>query len=323
MSFMSYWLDVSTIVISADGEDLQVGPMRFSPAKNPDGIPPRIIESSDGSGKALQLAVMAGAYSGSLDDPKDGDENDRCELREPDKIAMGSDVWHGFSMRIPPEFPDVGERCIVAQVKMPYADDGSSSPAFALRIDSGRLYATVEHIFQPEDAHLLTPPDGGVCALPAARAFPHEKFTSNPADTVVQVRALLASETSALPPHMQAQFAQCTSAVKLESFASIPAADGRWIDFIVHVDSSDSMSHDGIVELFVDGVLIARARGEFGYCGCVEKRQYFKIGPYRNSSAAWGTEAAAVEIRDVRRGPDHLSVKLGGPADPRRKTAAA
>jgi hypothetical protein len=205
---------------------------------------------------------------------------------------QGEECWYGFSVRVPPDFPVKPLRCVVAQVKMPYDDDGSSSPAFALRIDEGQWVATVEHLYEKEDwleHRFLSGTVGGACGIPAAHAYDHHDFMRTSGVRDLQVRAVLATDWAGLPPHLERyEFTQCTLGIKLTTVGHLPQADGRWSDFILRVASSKEKNVDGLVELYCENALVARAEGEIGYAKILGKTQYFKIGPYRNNDPGWG-----------------------------------
>ena len=301
----------------ADGEDWHFGPLTFFRRKSPDGLLPTIIDPGDGLGKAVRLAVKTGAYVGPLADDADR-SNDRCELRGP-KQRLGTDVWHGFAIRVPPGFPVRPLRCVVAQMKMPYDASGDGSPAFALRVDNGHWLATVEHLYEPDDkkaGRYLSDPVGGVCCAEAGvPAFDHSNFNKYVAPTDFQVRALIASDGVAAPSDVaEHEFARCTTGVGLVPGADLPVLriGGGWTDFVVRIRSSGVKNQDGIIELYADGALVAEARGEFGYPSTDgEPVQYFKIGLYRNNDLAWGTEVAALDYRNIRRGRSAAEVGLG------------
>jgi hypothetical protein len=307
----SYWIHEDEPLVDLKNGDWQLGPLVFYRRKNPDGLLPQIVASSDGSGKALRLAVQKDAYTGTLDEPADK-VNDRCELREPTKTRLGADVWYGFSIRVPDDFPREPLRCVIAQVKMPYDDTGNGSPAFSLRIDEGQWVATVEHLYEPQDAadhRFLSAAVGGACGLPAALAYDHHDFSDDRNLRTLQVRAVLASDAAGIPSYLKTyEFTQCTTGVKLATFAHLPAADGRWTDFVLHIASSGEKDKDGIVELYVGQELVARAQGELGFASKTDAQQYFKIGPYRNNDANWGKGIAAIEVRNIRRGPTRRDV---------------
>jgi hypothetical protein len=286
----------------------------FYRRRNPDGLPPQIVESNDGSGKALRLAVQTDAYTGCLVDEADR-QNDRCEIREAldKKTRLGAEVWYGFSVRVPADFPNQPLRCVIAQIKMPYDDGGNGSPAFSLRIDAGQWVATVEHLYEREDRddhRFLSAPVNGACGFPAAAAYDHSNFGEKPSEPLdFQVRAVLASDSAGLPAHLRVEeFTQCTTGVQLSTFGKLRRIDGSWTELILHVASSGRKDKDGIIELYVGRELIARAHGEFGYAGAGDPVQYFKIGPYRNNDVHWGSGIASIEVRNIRRGPRHEDV---------------
>jgi len=313
----AYWIGPGEPLVDLKNGDWRLGPLVFYRRKNPDGLVPRIVDASDGSGEALRLAVRSGAYDGPLDVEADR-ANDRCELREPAKSLLGAEIWYGFNIRIPADFPRKPLRFVVAQVKMPYDDEGNGSPAFSLRIDDGQWVATVEHLYEEVDAkdhRFLSTAVDGACGLPAAPAYDHHDFGPG-GDR--QVRAVLARDVAGLPEHLRRyECTLCTTGVKLATFGRLPPADGRWSDFILRIASSGVKDKDGVVELYADRELVARAEGELGFAredAPPQYPQYFKVGPYRNNDPAWGRSTAAIELRDLRRGPRREDVDPPRPA---------
>ena len=120
----------------------------------------------------------------------------------------------------------------------------------------------------------------------------------------MQVRAVLATDEDGLAVHLAAtEFTRCTSGVRVETTGTLPKADGRWSDFILEIHSSGQKNVDGTLRLYVDGGLVATAVGEFGFPQTPGRAlQYFKIGIYRDSVAAWGDAGASIEVRNIRRG---------------------
>ena len=153
-----YWLDLDVGPIPR-GEDLLFGPVTFYRRRSPDGLVPEVFDPGDGGPKAVRLAVRAGAYAGPLYEPADV-ANDRCELRGP-KQRLGVEVWNGFSMRVPPDFPVRPLRCVVGQMKMPYDAGGDGSPAFALRLDGGNGFGArairARHVFECDHRRATRP----------------------------------------------------------------------------------------------------------------------------------------------------------------------
>jgi hypothetical protein len=297
----NYWVSTDSPVSEDAAGNWTIGQLTFPRGKNPDGLTPQIVTSVDGR-PAIRLAVRHGTFKTSTPD----DVNDRCELREP-KSPFGTEAWYGFSMRVPREFPVQPLRCVLAQIKMPYDDQGNGSPAFALRIDEGRFVASVEHLYELEDeqdSRFLTNPVNGVCGFPAAFAYDHHDFSNKRDTRDLQIRAVMATDADGLPAYLaQNEFTRCTTGIKLTTYGKLPVHDGSWIDVIFHVRPSGRKDADGIIELWVNGEAIATAAGELGFASPDQRApQYFKIGPYRNNEAGWGDDDAWIEVRDIRRG---------------------
>src|SRR5579859_5244556 len=141
---LAYSVDVSQATAAGNG-DIAYGPLKFFRTKNPNGISPTL--GSDGDGAYLRLAVAAGAYGAPVDDPVDASQRDRCELRD-GKLPLGTAVAYSFEMRAEPGFPAVDARFVCAQLKAPYYDANGGSPLIALRIEHGRYFATIEHLYE-------------------------------------------------------------------------------------------------------------------------------------------------------------------------------
>jgi hypothetical protein len=313
--------------------DIGYGAMTFFRNKNPNGFSPTLHRDDDGS-SWLRLAVARDAYLGATDG--DPSKCDRCELRD-DKLPLGTPVWYSFELRAERGFPIVDARCVCAQIKAPYYDADGGSPLFALRIDRGRYVATVEHLYEPKDvdfingsevARYVKPYEGpGSCAA-AVRALDHHVFGNSISDfKELQVRALLATDAQGLSPHLEDEFRWCTSLVKLNRGIPLPNDIHRWSRFTILVAPTSIKDEDGILQLLVadpqngSDHLIAEATGEFGHAGDPDPSantgpspgtglQYFKLGPYRDKLAIWGGDAAAIHVRNIRRGRWEEGAKL-------------
>jgi hypothetical protein len=154
----------------------------------------------------------------------------------------------------------------------------------------------------------------GPCPGAAVRALDHHTFPNSPNDfKELQVRALLATDSRGLPPHLASEFAWCTDLAKVTTTGALPDDIFAWSRFTVRVASTLVKDKDGIVELAVTDLrsgeerLVATATGEFGDVGRdssapSDREQYFKIGPYRDKRKIWGDPVAAVHVRNTKRG---------------------
>jgi Polysaccharide lyase len=221
------------------------------------------------------------------------------------KSLFGTEVWYGFSIR--QGFPIRPLRFVAAQLKMPCAPSEDISLAFALRIDNGHWLATIEHLYEPKDkqqARYLSESNDGDCGLHAVPAFDRHNFDASRGQTDYQVRAILALDGAGLPAHLREfEFPKCTTGVEVHTHAHLPSLSRSWVDFVLHFAPSGIKDVDGLFELYANQNLIAQTWGEFGFAGTKTPDQYFKIEPYRNNDSKWGEEVAAIEIRDIRRGP--------------------
>jgi len=301
--------------------DIDYGQITFYRNKSPNGLEPQLAKDD---GTYLRLAVQKDAYTKATDGtPKCCD---RCELRDT-TLRLGTPVWYSFDMRAEEGFPIVDARFICAQIKAPYYGGAGGSPLFALRIDRGRYVATLEHLYEPADVSYFDGIEqsryitryGADWCFGSVRAFDHHIFGNSPADCQeLQARALFAAGTRDLPPHLQDEFQSCTTGVVVERHNPLPDDISKWWRFKLCVAATEVKDADGVVQLLVadpaDGkeILIATAYGEFGHAGydppaadgqdVDEKHQYFKIGPYRDKLKIWGDRAAAIHVRNLKRG---------------------
>jgi hypothetical protein len=312
--------------------DLVYGAMTFFRNKNPNGLAPELHQDDEGEPPWLRLAVARNAYR----DATEGDPErcDRCELRDT-KLSLGTAVWYSFEMRAEQGFPVVDARCVCAQIKAPYYDADGGSPLFALRIDRGRYLATIEHLYEIKDTEIIGGAEISRHVRPypgpagtGARALDHHVFGNTARDfKELQVRAVLATDSRGLQPHLEGEFRWCTDLVSVTSGISLPDDIFAWRRFTVRVAPTCIKDQDGILQLWVDDaktgadVLVAEARGEFGHAGYLDPTdndgpapgdglQYFKIGPYRDKIRIWGGDTAAIHVRNIKRGSWEDGAKL-------------
>ena len=310
--------------------DIVFGAMKFDRAGSPNGVRPHVMTDADEL--CLRLAVRNGAYT----DATGGEPTarDRCELRD-GKIELGTPVLYSFEMRVDEAFPLVDARFVCAQIKAPFFDN-NASPVFALRIDRGRYFATVEHLYQPADApaphgtevsRYVRRYAGGEVPKGYVRALDHHIFgNARGDDNELQVRALMATDGAPLPAHLEDELRDITKGVVVEPNVvdgmpvSLPATPREWHGFRIGMAANQRPEEAGVIQLFTfspgggGDVLVATAKGEFGHWPLPNealgekanrdaRRQYFKIGPYRDKLRIWGDAEAAVFVRNISRAP--------------------
>jgi hypothetical protein len=297
--------------------------MTFYRNRSPNGFAPELHQEPDRR-PSLKLAVQRDAYL----DATDGDYErcDRCELRDP-KMPLGTPVWYSFEILADSDFPIVDARCVCAQIKAPYYDKDNGSPLFALRIDRGRYLATIEHLYEIKDTeivdgaevsrHVRPYPGPGATGV---RALDHHVFGNTARDDKeLQVRAVLATDSRGLPPHLEETFRWCTDLLGVRQERPLPDDIHAWQRFTIRVAPTSNKDEAGILQLLVFNrasemnELVATAIGELGHAGYAdpvgndgpapgEGLQYFKIGPYRDKIRIWGDRPAAIYVRNIRRG---------------------
>ncbi|WP_448202588.1 heparin lyase I family protein [Azospirillum sp. sgz302134] len=194
-------------------------------------------------------------------DPKDptaayeDGETERAEMWEPSKarLPFGTEVWYGFSMRVDGTVPtDDNRRLVIGQWKQ----TGGKSPFLAQRFVNRNFHVTFQ-----QDA-----PNGNECRVLLA-------YQNEPAPQADSVDL-----TTGEP---------CQTDVVVQRFAPLPSPFEAWTDLVYHVKGSAGT--DGIVEVWANGTMIARAIGRIGYASA--GKQYFKFGPYRDE-APYSTAAS-------------------------------
>jgi len=322
VSSRDFQIDITHPTPQSNG-DIFYGEMKFLRSKNPNGCLPELHEETDGT-PSLRLAVARDAYLGVNTD--DALRNDRCELRDA-KLKLGTPVWYSFEMRADPEFPVVDARCVCAQIKAPYYDANGGSPLFALRIDRGRYLATIEHLYEIKDSDIVNGIEMSNHVRPypgpaesSVRAFDHHVFGNTFRDfKELQVRAVLATDSLGLPPHLEDEFRWSTDLVEVRQERPLPDDIHAWQRFTIRVAPTEIKDQDAVLQFWMrdprsgENELVATAVGEFGHVGYPdtggndepppdEAHQYFKIGPYRDKIRIWEGKPAAIYVRNIKRG---------------------
>jgi hypothetical protein len=197
-------------------------------------------------------------------EPEDPGHSERAEVWE--KTALWAPwcqgMWYGFAVKFADPIPDDAHRYVIAQWKREILPDaiGDYSPYLALRMTSGKLYATVE-------TNYLAPSGNGVPTF----------FRPQ----VNQMRSLVATGASWTPQDGRV-FAGFTAALRVTDHGNpLPSPSSGWIEFAIYVQPGPDGS--GRIEINANGKPVATVEGPIGHAD--EKglgdRQYFKFGPYR------------------------------------------
>lgn len=246
-----------------------------------------VVRSGPG---ALRLSVREAC-------PKaDSDCSERAEVWEKadEHVPYLQGAWYAFSVKFAEPVPQDDHRYVIAQWKRDILPNATAdySPLLALRLNRGKLFATIETDMLAASGD-RPGPDGCPSGQTPVWIDPSR----------AQARALIAAQ-----PGWRAQdgprFAECTADLRIEAHgAPLPAPESGWIDFVIY--SRPGPKGDGRVEIIANGKPVVTATGQIGHGGeGLGVSQYFKFGPYR----AGGTGEWALYFDNFRRGPGCLDV---------------
>ena len=218
--------------------------------------------------------------------------SERAEVWEKKKVLVpyGDEVWYAFSMKLVDPIPQEDHRYLMAQWKRQIRPEAqkSYSPFLALRLDKGKI------IFTTETDEVKVEPLG--TAERPDKCKPGETLVDNrPHDE--QTRALVAWQAD-MAPSAWRYHNGCTSEIKVQRYAPLPAANSGWIDFVFDVKTGPR--GNGHIGISANGKPVALVSGHIGHEGVgLGPDMYFKFGPYRaGQDTVW-----TVMYDRFRRGP--------------------
>ncbi|WP_083265278.1 polysaccharide lyase [Sinorhizobium alkalisoli] len=228
--------------------------------------------------------------------------SERAEIWEKTELRVPYDegVWYGFAVKFDDPIPNGDHRYLIAQWKREIdpGADGDFSPFLALRMDLGKLFATVE-------TNYLPPASTGPDNVPARCGAGETPVWLRP--DVNQMRILVAADSN-WEPEDGSLFNSCTTAVRVTNHGNpLPHPDSGWIDFAVYTKPGpDGTGH---IELYANGKPIVTVKGHIGHADKgLGENQYFKFGPYR----AADTTDWTLYYDDFRRSPFCTDVLTNG-----------
>jgi len=187
-------------------------------------------------------------------------------------VPYNEGIWYGFAVKFEEPIPQDDHRYVIAQWKREIAGTlGDFSPFLALRLNRGKLFATVE-------TNLVRAARGG---------FRGQATCCEAGETAVwlrpetnQTRALVATDALWTSDDGKC-FSTCTSdIVAIPRGNSLPSPASGWIDFVVY--SKPGPDGTGHIEIFANGKWIVTVKGRIGHSDKgLGQFQYFKFGPYR------------------------------------------
>lgn len=214
---------------------------------------------------ALKLSVRQ------IDPIVDFNHSERAEIWEKTslRVPYGQGIWYGFAVKFAEPIPDDDHRYVIAQWKreIDAGADGNFSPFLAIRLQNGKLYATIETNYREPDT------------APSDRSLP--TFFRQHAN---QMRVLVATDPT-WETRDARLFQGFTSALTVTNHGNpLPQPSSGWIDFAIY--TRPDPHGNGHIEIFTNGKPIVTVKGPIGHADKgLGKRQYFKFGPYRAGHA--------------------------------------
>ncbi len=228
--------------------------------------------------------------------------SERAEIWERTKhrVPYTKGVWYGFAVKFADPIPTSDHRYLIAQWKREIGPNakGDFSPFLALRLNHGKLFATVETNYI---APVTKVSDGD--PKPCGQSQTPVWFRPD----TNQMRALVATDGK-WSKEDGAEFAGCTDAITvIDRGNPLPSPNSGWIDFAIYTKPGPDGT--GQIEIFANDKWIVTVKGHIGHADDgLGKNQYFKFGPYR---AADSTEWT-LYYDDFRRSPNCADVLAAG-----------
>jgi hypothetical protein len=233
--------------------------------------------------------------------------SERAEIWERTKyrVPYTKGVWYGFAVKFADPIPAGDHRYLIAQWKREIGPsaEGDFSPFLALRLNQGKLFATVETNYVPPSAEVAKV-DAKSCDPSRTPVFFRQEAN--------QMRALVATDDN-WTENDGPEFSGCTDAITvIDRGHKLPAPDSGWIDFAIYTKPGPDGT--GRIEIFANGKWVVTVKGHIGHADAgLGKNQYFKFGPYRAADTGNWT----LYYDDFRRSPRCADVLTTGdcPAD--------
>jgi hypothetical protein len=225
---------------------------------------------------ALKLSVRPGA-----DAEEQAWSSQRAEIWERQELWVPYDqgVWYGIALKFAEPIPQDNHRYVIAQWKREIAGTiGDFSPFLALRLNKGKLFATVE-------TNLVKATQASSQERMGDRAKGETAVWLRPATN--QTRALVATDATWMSNDGDYFDAYTKEIVVIDRGNPLPSPRSGWIDFVVYTKPGPDGS--GHIEIFANQKWIVTVKGCIGHSEKgLGQYQYFKFGPYRaNHDNVW------------------------------------
>jgi hypothetical protein len=187
-------------------------------------------------------------------------------------VPYNEGIWYGFAVKFAEPIPQDDHRYVIAQWKREIAGTpGDFSPFLALRLNRGKLFATIETNLVKTTR---SDPQGQTAQCESGETAVWLRPETN------QTRALVATDARWTKDD-GSRFSACTrEIVAIKRGHSLPTPASGWIDFVIY--SKPGPDGTGHIEIFANDKWIVTIRGRIGHNDKgLGRFQYFKFGPYR------------------------------------------
>ena len=190
------------------------------------------------------------------------DGNQRAEIWEKRELVQrfGTETWIQFEFMVASPPPGAAvSRLVIGQLKA----DGDHSPVLAQRFTERHFMVTLGQDNDDPERH----PDDKDCRVVVA----HD------ASVLAQGGPLEGSVGQDTREVVHTPRRGCRRDISVDARELLPSPFDKWVRMTYRIRPGID---DGLLEVWADGKLIAKAAGRIGYRDSVSGQQYFKFGPY-------------------------------------------
>ncbi len=298
-------------VVHDDFQGAEVSPENWFVCRRPENA--MQVVARPGGGRAVQLLahrvrprilrleefLALERHGGCIDG--DGkyrpDGTQRAELWEKRELVepFGTETWIQFEFMVASPPPGAAvPHLVIGQLKQ----DGDRSPVLAQRFSRRQFMVTIN---QDNDSPGRNPKDTDCRIIVAHDASLRTPFASSVGQDAREV-------VHAPPIGPGAPNSGCRLGVTVDSRELLPSPFDQWVRMTYRIKPG---INDGLLEVWADGTLVAKAAGRIGYRDNVAGSQYFKFGPYASPSLSHDVKAY---LARYRRAP--TCAGLGDPSAP-------
>jgi len=199
------------------------------------------------------------------------DGNQRAEIWEKRELVQrfGTETWIQFEFMVAAPPPGAAvPRLVIGQLKA----DGDHSPVLAQRFTNRNFMVTLGQDNDHPERH----PEDSDCRIIVA----HDASLlarGGPVESSIGQNARDVTHEPQNPPGVHSPSRGCKRDITVDARELLPSPFDKWVRMTYRIKPG---IRDGLLQVWADGKLIAKAAGRIGYRDGVAGSQYFKFGPY-------------------------------------------